>query len=323
MLKRLASMFAALTVALMIVAPAAAQEFPQKPVRIVVPFPPGGVSDILARTLGEKLSAKWKQPVIVDNRPGAGGAVGTESVAKAPADGYTLLIADASAVTANPTLYPALPYAARDLVPVINVATFGQILVAPASSPLQSIQDLLAMDKARAARLNVASSGNGTSNHLLLEKFKLASKLALGHVPYKGAGPAINDVVGGQVDLMFTSGPLAQPLMAGGKLKALAVSSSKRMAVAPQAPTLAESGFVGFEWLSAQGMFAPAGTPAEVVQKINADVAAAIRLPDIQARFEKMGIDAVDNTPAQFAAWVAKESAETAALIRAAGIKVD
>ena len=281
MIERVVPFFAAVTLALALIAPAAAQEFPTKPVRIVVPFPPGGVSDILARTLGEKLSAAWKQPVIVENRPGAGGAVGTDSVAKAPADGYTLLVADASAVTANPALYPALPYAARDLVPVISLATFGQILVAPMASPLQSIQDLLAMDKARAARLNVASSGNGTSNHLLLEKFKQAAKLDLAHVPYKGAGPAINDVVGGQVDLMFTSGPLAQPLMAGGKLKALAVSSSKRMPVAPQAPTLAESGLHRLRMAFRPGHVRSRRARRRTsCAKINADVAAAIRLPD-------------------------------------------
>ncbi len=316
-------MLAAIALAAMPTAGVSAQGFPSKTVRLIVPFPPGGVSDILARTLGEKLSATWKQSVIVENRPGAGGTVGADYVAKSPADGYTLLIADASAITANPALYSTLSYTARDFVPVISLATFGQILVAPAASPLQSIQDLLAMDKARAARLNVASSGNGTSNHLLLEKFKATAKIDLAHIPYKGAGPAISDVAGGQVDLMFTSGPLAQPLIAGGKIKALAVSSPKRIAITPQVPTLAESGFPGFEWVSAQGMFAPAGTPADVVQRINADVAAAIRLPEIQARFEKMGIDAVDNTPAQFAAWIAKESADTTALIRAAGIKVD
>lgn len=323
MLNRFTLVVAVLTFALVATVPVSAQDFPSKPIRLVVPFAPGGVSDILARALAEKLASTWKQQVIVDNRPGAGGAVGTEIVARAPADGHTLLIADASVLTTNPSLYPGLSYTGRDLVPVINLATFGQILVAPAASPLQSIQDLLALDKARAARLNVASSGNGTSNHIALEKFKAAAKMDLTHVPYKGAGPAIQDVVGGHVDLMFTSGPLAQPLLAAGRIKALAVTSTKRMAVAPQAPTIAESGFPGFDWISAQGMFAPAGTPAEVVRRINADVAAAIRLPDIQARYEKMGIDSVDNTPAQFATWVAKESAEISTLIRSAAIKAD
>jgi tripartite-type tricarboxylate transporter receptor subunit TctC len=303
--------------------PSAAQEFPARTVRIVVPFPPGGVSDIIARALAEKLSAAWKQPVVVENRAGAGGAVGTDLVAKSAPDGHTLLIADASAVTTSPALIASLPYGTKDLAPVMSLATFGQILVAPSGSPLQSIGELLSMDKARAARLNVASSGNGTSNHLVLEKFKAATGLPLAHVPYKGASQAVADVAGGQVDLMFTSGPLAQPLLASGKLKAFAVTSARRSKQLPQLPTLAESGLAGFNWISAQGLFAPAGTPAAVVRRINADVAAVIATPEFQARWEKMGLEAVENSPEQFAAWVARETADVAALIRSAGIKVD
>jgi tripartite-type tricarboxylate transporter receptor subunit TctC len=304
-------------------APAAAQEFPARAVRIVVPFPPGGVSDIIARALAEKLSATWKQPVVVENRAGAGGAVGTDVVAKSAPDGHTLLIADASAVTTSPALIASLPYGTKDLAPVMSLATFGQILVAPPGSPLQSIGELLSMDKARAARLNVASSGNGTSNHLALEKFKAAAGLPLVHVPYKGASQAVADVAGGQVDLMFTSGPLAQPLLASGKLKAFAVTSARRSKQLPQLPTLAESGLTGFDWISAQGLFAPAGTPVAIVRRINADVAAVIATPEIQARWEKMGLDPVDNTPEQFAAWIARETVDAAALIRSAGIKAD
>lgn len=297
-----------------------AQEFPGKTVRIVVPFAPGGVSDILGRVLAEKLTIKWKQPIIVENRPGAGGALGAEIVAKSPPDGHTLLISDASVVTANPFLYPTAP---KDFAAVINLARFGQILIAPASSPLRSFADLIAMDKEKSARLNAASSGNGTSNHLVLEKFKLASKTGMAHVPYKGAGQAVADVAGGQVDLMFTSAPLAQPLIADGKIKALAVTSAKRMNRFPQVPTLAESGFSGFEWFSVQGMFAPPGTPAAVLKKINADVAAVIHQPDLQERWEKMGLEAVDNTPEEFSSWIANEAAATKTLIQSANIKVD
>jgi tripartite-type tricarboxylate transporter receptor subunit TctC len=304
-------------------AAALAQEFPSRPVRIVVPFPPGGGSDVLARALAEKLSVTWKQPVVVENRAGAGGTVGADHVAKSAPDGHTLLIADAAVVTTSPVLIPSLPYAARDLAPVINLATFGLVLIAPANSPLQSLGDLLKMDKAQAAKLNVASSGNGTGNHLALEKFKQLAKLDLVHVPYKGAAQAINDVVGGQVDLMFSGGPPVQPLLAAGKLKAFAVTSARRMVLAPQVPTLAESGFPGFEWVAAQGMFAPAGTPAAVVSRINTDVAAAIRTPELRARWERLGLDPVENTPEQFAAWIAKDSADAAELIRSAGVKVD
>lgn len=321
MFARIAQIVIAFAAALAAPLPSTAQEFPSRQIRIVVPFPPGGGSDILARVLAEKLGPVWKQTIVVDNRPGAGGTVGSDHVAKAPADGHTLLVADAAVVTTSPSLVPSLSYGVRDLVPVVNLATFGLILVAPAGSPLQSVKDLLTMDRARAARLNAASSGNGTGNHLALEKFKAATGQDIAHVPYKGAGQAISDLVGGQVDLMFSSGPLVQPLLAAGKLKALAVTTPRRMALAPQVPTLAESGLSGFEWSAAQGLFAPAGTPAAVVARINADVAAAIRLPDLRARWEKMGIDPVENTHEQFAAWIAKEAAEAAALIRRAGIK--
>ncbi len=299
---------------------AGAQEFPAKPVRIVVPFAPGGVSDLLGRVLAEKLALVWKQTVTVENRPGAGGAVGADLVAKSLPDGHTLLISDASVVTTNPSLYPGAP---KDFAPVINLARFGQILVAPAGSPLQSVSELLAWDMDRSARLNVASSGNGTSNHLVLEKFKVASKTRMAHVPYKGAGQAITDVAGAQVDLMFTSAPLAQPLIANGKIKALAVTSLRRMQGFAQIPTLAESGLAGFEWFSVQALLAPGGTPPSVLRKINADVAAVIGQAELRERWDKMGLEFVDNTPEQFAAWVVAETAAIRILIQAANIKVE
>ncbi len=297
-----------------------AQEFPGKPVRIVVPFAPGGVSDILGRVLAEKLAVIWKQPVIIENRPGAGGALGAEVVAKSSPDGHTLLIADASVVTTNPFLYPTAP---KDFAAIINLARFGQILIAPAASPLRSVADVIALDKESSARLNVASSGNGTSNHLVLEKFKLASKTRMLHVPYKGAGQAIADVAGGQIDLMFTSAPLAQPLIASGRIKAFAVTSATRMPGFAQVPTIAESGFPGFEWFSVQGMFAPPGTPAAVLKKINLDVAAVIHQSEVRERWEKLGLESVDNTPEEFSSWISAESAANKALIQSADIKVE
>jgi tripartite-type tricarboxylate transporter receptor subunit TctC len=297
-----------------------AQEFPNKPVTIVVPFAPGGVSDILGRVLAEKLTAQWKQTVIVENRPGAGGGIGAEHVAKSPPDGHMLLIADASVATTNPLLYPNAP---REFAAVINVARFGQILVAPATLPINSIAALLAQDKQKTALLNVASSGNGTSNHLVLEKFKAASGTGMTHVPFKGAGEAISNVAGGQVDLMFTSAPLANPLIASGKMKALAVTTPQRMAGYANVPTLAESGLPGFEWLSIQGLFAPPGTPSAVLQKINRDVADILRQPAIRERFGKMGLESVNNSPQEFANWVNTERASIAKLIQAANIKVE
>lgn len=305
----------------LLAAPAGAQGgFPARPVRIVVPFPPGGGSDILARLVAERLQAAWGQSVVVDNRAGAGGTVGADHVAKSAPDGHTLLVADAAVVTTSPALRPDLPYRSQDLLPVVNLATFGLILVVPTASPLRSLRDLLAMDKAAVAKLNAASSGNGTGNHLALEKFKQATGLPLAHVPYKGASQAVNDVVGGHADLMFTSGPLAQPLFASGRLRALAVTTAQRMPLVPDVPTVAEAGFPGFEWAAAQGMFAPAGTPAAAVQRINADVRAAIRLPELRARWDTMALMAADQSPAEFAAWVQRETADAAALIRTARI---
>lgn len=300
--------------------PAVAQDFPNKPVKIVVPFAPGGVSDILGRLLADKLGAQWKQTVIVENRPGAGGGIGADQVAKSPPDGYTLLIADASVATTNPLLYPNAP---KEFAAVINVARFGQILVAPASSPIDSIGALLAQDKQKTARLNVASSGVGTSNHLVLEKFKAASGLNMTHAPFKGAGEAISNVAGGQVDLMFTSAPLANPLIASGKLKALAVTTPGRMAGFENVPTLAESGFPGFEWLSVQGLFAPPGTPDAVLQRINRDVAGILRQPEVRERLTRMGLESVDNSPREFADWISAERAGNAKLIQSANIKVE
>lgn len=297
-----------------------AQDFPNKPVKIVVPFAPGGVSDILGRVLAEKLSAQWKQTVFVENRPGAGGGIGAEMVAQSPPDGHTLLIADASVATTNPLLYPTAP---KEFAAVINVARFGQILVAPASLPINSIAALLAQDKQKTGLLNVASSGNGTSNHLVLEKFKAATGTGMTHVPFKGAGQAIGNVAGGQVDLMFTSAPLANPLIASGKIKALAVTTPRRMAGFEDVPTLAESGLPGFEWLSVQGLFAPPGTPPAVLQKINRDVAEILRQPDMRERWSKLGLESVDNSPQEFADWISAERAANAKLIQTANIKVE
>ncbi|MCW5644409.1 MAG: tripartite tricarboxylate transporter substrate binding protein [Rhodoferax sp.] len=299
---------------------AGAQDFPDKPVRIVVPFAPGGVSDILGRVLADKLSARWNQTVIVENKPGAGGGIGADHVAKSPADGHTLLIADASVATTNPTLYPAAP---KEFAAIINVARFGQILVAPSTLPVNNIGELLTQDKQKTSRLNVASSGNGTSNHLVLEKFKAASGTNMTHVPFKGAGQAIGNVAGGQVDLMFTSAPLANPLISSGKLKALAVTTPTRMPGFEQVPTLAESGLPGFEWLSIQGLFAPPGTPQAVLQKINRDVADILRQPDMRERWNKMGLEAIDNTQQEFTAWINAERTSIIKLIQSANIKVE
>ena len=301
----------------------AQSSWPSRPIRIVVPFAPGGASDILARLLGKELGERLKQPVIVENKPGAGGTIGADLVAKSPPDGYTLLLADVSVVMTFPSLYPALPYQAKDLIPVANIATFGLIMIAPASSRFNSLADIVAAEKAAPGKLNMASPGSGSSNHLTLERLNAIAGTKIVHIPYKGTGPAINDVVGGQVDLTFASGSASKALLDGGKVKAIAVTSSTRNPLLPQVPTIAESGLVGFESIAGQGLFAPAGTPRDIVSKLNAEVNAIIKTKEMQEQWTKMGIDRADESPEQFAAWLAKESDKWAAIIRANNIKAE
>lgn len=297
--------------------------YPQKPVRIVVPFAPGGASDILARALSTKLSESLGQSFVVDNRPGAGGTLGAESVAKSAPDGYTLLLSDVAVLTVAPRLYPKLGYTPDQLVPVVNVASFAHILIAPPNSTLKSFADLLAQEKAKPGRFNSASSGNGTSTHLTIEMVNLAASTQIKHVPYKGGGAALTDVMSGQVDLMFIGAPPAMPLIRSGKLKALAVTTSSRMTTLPQVPTLAESGLPKFESVAAQGIFAPAGTPREIVNKLNAEVIRIIRQPDVRARWDLIGAEPVDDTPQQFSSWIFSELEKWGKVIQSSGAKPD
>jgi tripartite-type tricarboxylate transporter receptor subunit TctC len=314
----------ALLAGLSVVGQAQAQStYPQKPVRLIVPFAPGGASDILARTLGQKLSETTGQSFVIENKPGAGGTLGAELVAKSAADGYTLLLADVAVHTIAPKLYPKLGYTQEQLLPVINLATFAHILITPPASTLKSFADVLALDKAKPGRFSVASSGNGTSTHLTIEMVNMTAATQLAHVPYKGGGAAITDVMGGQVDMMFIGTPPAMPLIQSGKLKALAVTTTKRMSTLPQVPTVSESGLPQFESIAAQGIFAPAGTPRDVVQKLNTEVAKIIRMPDVRAKWDQLGAEPVDNTPQQFATWLSSEALKWGKVIQVSGAKPD
>jgi tripartite-type tricarboxylate transporter receptor subunit TctC len=314
----------ALLAGLSVVGQAQAQStYPQKPVRLIVPFAPGGASDILARTLGQKLSETTGQSFVIENKPGAGGTLGAELVAKSPADGYTLLLADVAVHTIAPKLYPKLGYTQEQLLPVINLATFAHILITPPASTLKSFADVLALDKAKPGRFSVASSGNGTSTHLTIEMVNMTAATQLAHVPYKGGGAAITDVMGGQVDMMFIGTPPAMPLIQSGKLKALAVTTTKRMSTLPQVPTVSESGLPQFESIAAQGIFAPAGTPRDVVQKLNTEIAKIIRMPDVRAKWDQLGAEPVDNTPQQFATWLSSEALKWGKVIQVSGAKPD
>lgn len=317
-------LIAAIIAALSVCGPLSARaDYPDKPIRMVVPFAPGGASDVLARVLGQKLTDSLRQPVVIENRAGAGGTLGADLVAKAAPDGYTLLLSDVAVHTIAPALYPKLPYAAADLAPVINLATFAHILIASPQSPLNSFREVLEQEKGRPGRTSVASSGNGTSTHLTAEMVNAVAGTKLAHVPYKGGGAALADVMSGQVDLMFIGTPPAMPLLQGGKLKALAVTTARRMAALPQVPTVAESGLPGFESIAAQGVFAPRGTPDAVVARLNREIARIIRQSDVQARWAQLGAEPIDNTPAQFAAWLASESAKWSKVVRDSGAKPD
>ena len=314
----------ALLAGLSVVSQAQAQStYPQKPVRLIVPFAPGGASDILARTLGQKLSETTGQAFVIENKPGAGGTLGAELVAKSPADGYTLLLADVAVHTIAPKLYPKLGYTQEQLLPVINLATFAHILITAPASTLKSFADVLALEKAKPGRFSVASSGNGTSTHLTIEMVNMTAATQLAHVPYKGGGAAITDVMGGQVDLMFIGTPPAMPVIQSGKLKALAVTTTKRMSTLPQVPTVSESGLPQFESIAAQGIFAPAGTPRDVVQKLNTEIAKIIRMPDVRAKWDQLGAEPVDNTPQQFATWLSSEALKWGKVIQVSGAKPD
>ena len=302
---------------------AAQSTWPDRQIRLIVPFAPGGASDILGRLIAKELAASVKQPVVVENKPGAGGTIGADFVAKSPPDGYTLLLADSSVVMTFPHLYPKLPYAAKDLVPVSNIATFGLIMIAPANSPINTIADVLAAEKTAPGKLNMASPGSGSSNHLTLEKFNAAAGTKITHVPYKGAGPAVTAVVAGEVDLTLASGAASKPLLDSGKVKAIAVTSAKRNPLLPQVPTVAESKLPGFESIAGQGVFVPAGTPPEIVKRLHAEIRTIMRQADAQDRWQKMGIDQPDQTPEEFAAWLARESDAWAKLIRDASIKAE
>jgi tripartite-type tricarboxylate transporter receptor subunit TctC len=305
-------------------AAASAQSFPSKPIRIVVPFPPGGTTDVLARAAAQKLSDTLGQPAVVDNRPGAGGNIGAELVAKSPPDGYTLLMGTVGTHAINPALYPKMPYDhIRDFAPVILVAGVPNVLVINPSLPVNSVQELVAYARANPGKLNFASSGSGTSIHLSGELFKTAAGLSMTHVPYKGSAPALMDLIGGQVQLMFDNLPSALPQIKAGKLKALAVTSRERAPALPNVPTIAESGFPGFEASSWFGLLAPAGTPQPVIATINGEVAKWLASPDAKEKLLAQGANAAGGTPEDFAKHIAAETAKWQKVVKESGAKVD
>ena len=302
---------------------AAAQDaWPTKPVRIIVPYPAGGVADLLPRIVGEKLSRKWGQPVVVENKPGASGNIGMAEAARSAPDGYTLALAPAGNLTVNPTLFPNLPFdTAKDFTPVTNLAQVPNVLVVHSSVPVGSFKDLVAYAKANPGKLNFASPGAGSGAHLAGELMKLEAGVEMVHVPYKGLAPAVNDLLGGQVQMMFAGISTVIQHVRSGKLVALAIASPRRSAQLPDVPTVAESGIPGFEVISWYGIVARAGTPAAVVRKIQRDMAEALAVEEVRSKLAAQGLEPVGDTPEQFSAAIQAESRKWGEIVRRAGIK--
>jgi len=307
-------------------APAAAQApaYPTKPIRLVVPFPPAGATDILARAVAQKLTEVWGQSVVVDNRPGAGGNIGSELVARAAPDGYTLEMGTVGTHAINSSLYAKMPYDhVKDFAPVILVAAVPNVLVVNPAVPANSVRELIAYAKANPGKLNFASSGSGTSIHLSGELFKVMAGVEMTHVPYKGSAPALQDLLGGQVQLMFDNLPPSLPQIKAGKLRALGVTTAARSPALPDVPTIAESGLPGFESSSWFGVLAPAGTPPAIIAKLNAEIAKWLATPEAKDRLVAIGANGAGGSPEDFAKHIAAETAKWAKVVKESGAKVD
>jgi tripartite-type tricarboxylate transporter receptor subunit TctC len=300
---------------------AAAQGYPTKPVHIIVAFTAGSATDILGRTFGQKLSEMWGQAVVVENRPGAGGTIGAAVVAKSAPDGYTLLV-NSAAQAYNPSIYASLPFdTVKDFVDIAALGGQPNVLVVSPTLGVRSVAELIALAKQKPGQLNYGSAGTGSGTHINGEKFKLAAGIDVVHIPYKGTPEALTDTIAGRVTYFFSPISAALPFVKDGKLVALAVSTAKRSSALPNVPTVAESGLPGFDYSLWVGLFAPAGTPPEVIDKIARDVRAAAQSPDVKERFAALGAEPMPMTPPEFTKFVQTEIEESAKAIKAAGIK--
>src|SRR5882724_2360832 len=301
-----------------------AEDYPTKIVRIVVPQSAGGATDTFARSIGQKLSERWKQPVVIENRAGAGGVIGTESVAKAPADGYTLLVTYEGSQAINPSLYENLPFdSIKDFEPIATIAVTPFLLIVSPQTKAKTFQEFLSLARANPDQLNYGSAGNGSVNHLLGEMLKVEADIRITHVPYKGAPQAISDVIGGHVDSAFASAPSVIASVQQGLVRALAVSSGERVAISPETPTIRESGVKDFDVNPWWGIFGPAGLSPSIVAKINADVAEILKTPDFQEVLAKQGGTSLTSTPEEFGNLLRKDIAKWARTVKAAGGKMN
>jgi tripartite-type tricarboxylate transporter receptor subunit TctC len=301
-----------------------AQSWPSRGIRIIVPFAPGGSTDVFARLIGERLQTALGQPVVVDNRAGAGGNIGADAVAKAPPDGYTLLMATTGVMAINNAMYKNLSYdAEKDLKPVIYIASITNVLIVPADSPLKSVPDVIAAAKAAPGKLSFASSGSGSSTHISAELFRLMTGTELLHIPYKGSGAAMPDLISGRVSMMFENMPGVVGYIKAGKVKVLAVTGAQRTPALPDVKTVAESGVPGYESLSWSGIAAPAGTPPEVVARLNREINTILANPEMKQKLAEQGADAVGGTPEAFSAHIARERQKWSKVVRDAAIVVN
>ena len=307
-----------------LVAPASAQTWPAKPIKLVIPFPAGGGTDIIGRALGQKLASNTGWTIVVDNKPGSGGNIGVDAAAKSAPDGYTVVLGQTSNLAINPTLYAKLPYdPVKDLTPVSMVASAPLVIVVGADSPYKTLADLVAGARSKPAAINFATSGNGTVAHLAMEQFQNTANVKMTHVPYKGASQGLTDVIGGQVQVYVSSVPTLVGHIKGGKIRALAVTSTKRTDDLPQVPTVAESGYKGFDAVTWFGIAGPARLPKDVVGKLNAEINKALLSPDLLKKLSDQGADVAGSTPEQFGKLIQDDIARWGAVVKASGAKID
>ena len=299
-----------------------AQNYPTKPIKLIAPFPPGGSTDLLARLIGQKLTEAWGQQVVVENRGGAGGTIGVELAARAAPDGYTIVMGHIGTFGANPTLYPKLPYdAIKDFAPVTLLAMVPNAMVVHPTFPARTVKDILAIARAKPGQVLYGSGGNGSAAHLAMVYFELLAKVKLTHIPYKGTGPAIYDLIAGQTSTMITGMAALMPHIKSGKLRPIAVGTARRLAVLPDVPTIAEAGVPGYEATQWYGILAPAATPRDIVLKLNAEMVKALRTADVRERLAGDGVIPVGDTPEEFAAHIKTEIARWAPVVRASGAR--
>jgi tripartite-type tricarboxylate transporter receptor subunit TctC len=302
----------------------AAQNYPQKPIRMIVPFTPGGSTDILARSIGQELSKAWGQSVIIENIAGAGGSIGADKAAKSPADGYTLLMGHIGTLAVNPSLYPKLPYnPIKDFAPVAWVARVPNVLVVNPNVPAKNVQELIALAKSKPGQLSYGSGGNGSAANLATEYFKMQTETAILHIPYRGTAPAVTDLMGGQIQMLFTGAPAVMGQVKSGQLRALAVSSPKRLDALPDLPTVAEAGYKNFEADQWYGVVAPAGTPRDIVLKLNQQINVALNSAELKKRLTTEGAVATPETPEAFGKLIAQEIERWRPVITSGRVKAD